>query len=49
MATPAYERGAARARYLHRLFRRNIIGAAVNPYKRASSRADWQKGFSDNY
>lgn len=44
--SPAFWRGAARARYLLKLARRNVIGAAVNPYRRAETRAAWESGFN---
>lgn len=47
--SPAYNRGAARARFLRSLERRGIIGAAVNPYKRPAGRAQWESGFRAAY
>jgi hypothetical protein len=49
MVTRAEERGAARARHLRRLERRNIYGAAENPYKSPAKRAEWERGFLRSY
>lgn len=46
MSNRAFERGAARARYLKRLARDNIIGAAINPYRDRVKRHEWEDGFA---
>lgn len=45
----SYKRGFMCARYLKRLERKGVIGAAVNPYKKPEHRAQWQQGFTDSY
>lgn len=47
--TRAYRRGAARARFLKRLDWHNVIGSAMNPYRRAASREQWNAGFCATY